>query len=37
MVSLLRLVSTFLNGYLGEALVKGVANVMNGFFVKKGF
>ena len=34
---LLRGLSNFANGYMGEALVKGVANIINGFFVKRGF
>ena len=34
MDSLLRRVSNFLNGYMGEGLVKGVANFINVFFVK---
>ena len=34
---LLRGVSKFVNGYIGEALVKRVANFINGFFVKRGF
>ena len=37
MDSLLREVSKFVNGYMGEALVKGVVNFINGFFVKMGF
>ena len=36
MDSLFRAVSNFANGYVGEALVKGVANFINGFFVKRG-
>ena len=34
---LLRGVSSFLNWYMAEALVKGFANFINGFFVKRGF
>lgn len=37
MVSLLRRVSKFINQYMGEALSRGVANLINGFFVKSGF
>ena len=37
MDSLLRGVSKFVNEYMGEALVKGVGNFINGFFVKGGF
>ena len=37
MVSLLRRVSKFINQYMGEALSRGVANLVNGFFVKSGF
>ena len=37
MDSLLRGVSNFVNGYMGEALVKCIANFINGFFVKRGF
>ena len=37
MDSLLKEVSKFVNGYMGENLVKGVANFINGFFVKRGF
>ena len=36
MVSLLRGVSTFVNGYMGEDLVKGVDIFINDFFVKRG-
>ena len=28
-------VSNFLNGYMGEALLKGAANFINGLFVKR--
>ena len=35
MVSLLTGVPKFINGYMDETLVKGVANLMNGFFVKR--
>ena len=34
---LLRWVSNFANGYMGEALVKDNDNFVNGFFVKIGF
>ena len=37
MDSLLRGLSNFVNGYMGEVLVKGVANIINGFFVKTAF
>ena len=37
MDSLLRLVSKFNNVYMGQASVKGVANFINGLFVKMGF
>lgn len=37
MVSLLRRVSKFINQYMGEALSRGVANLISGFFVKSGF
>ena len=37
MDSLLKEVSKFVTGYMGEDLVKGVANLINGFFVKRGF
>ena len=37
MDSLLREISKFVNGYMGEDLVKGIANFINGFFVKRGF
>ena len=37
MIFLLREVSKFVSGYMGEALVKGVGNFINGFFVKRGF
>ena len=37
MVSLLRRVSKFINQYMGEALSRGVTNLINGFFVKSGF
>ena len=35
MVSLLTGVPKLINGYMDETLVKGVANLMNGFFVKR--
>ena len=31
MYSLLRRVSNFVNGYMGEALVKGIANFVSGY------
>ena len=34
MESLLRAVSKFVNGYMGEALVNGVANSINGFLFR---
>ena len=34
---LLRAVSNFFSGYMVEALVKGVANYINGLFVARGF
>ena len=37
MDSLLGGVSKFVNLYMGEALVKGVANFINGFFFNRGF
>ena len=37
MDSLLRRVSRFVNGYMGEALVKDVENLINGIFAKSGF
>ena len=37
MDSLLIGVSNFANRYKGESLVKGVANFVNGFFLKRGF
>ena len=37
MVFLLRGVFNCLNEYMGEALVKGVVNFINVFFVKRGF
>ena len=33
---LFRGISNFVNGYIGEALVKSVVSFINGFFVKKG-
>ena len=36
MDSLLRGIAKFVNRCIGEALVKGVASFMNGFFVKRG-
>ena len=36
MDSLLRGAPKFVSGYMGEVLVKGVANFINGFFVKRG-
>ena len=36
MVSLLGGVSKIVNFYMDEALVKGVANFVNGFFIKMG-
>ena len=36
MDSLLRGAPKLVNGYKGEALVKGAANFINGFFVKRG-
>ena len=35
--SLLRTVSRFINGYMGEALVKDVESLINGIFSKRGF
>ena len=37
MVSLLRGIAKFINWYMGEALARGVVNLINGFFVKRGF
>ena len=37
MDSFLRGVSIFVNGYMGDTLVKGFANFINGLFVKGGF
>ena len=37
MDSLLRGVSKVVNGYIGEALLKGVPIFINGFFVKRSF
>ena len=37
MESLLRGVSKVVNEYMGDALIKGIANLINGFFVKWGF
>ena len=36
-LSILSMVFNFLNEYMGEALVKGVVNFINVFFVKRGF
>ena len=37
MDSVLRGVSRFVTGYMGEALVKDVENLINGIFSKRGF
>ena len=37
MDSLLRGVSNFGNGYMGEAYVKDIANFINRFFFERGF
>ena len=37
MDSLLRGVSKVVNGYMGEAFLKGVPIFINGFLVKRGF
>ena len=37
MESFLRGVSKVVNGYMGDALIKGIANFINGFFVQRVF